>query len=384
MIRRGYQSRGLRGGDPIGDDSHNAINQDRWLVSYADFMTLLMAFFVVMYSISQVSESKYRVLSNTFKYAFNSSVELSEIMSEGEPQLSHTLTPIDLDGHALQDRPGNDANEVPETFVRISEQLEQSFQSLIENELITVTGDERWLHIELPSAILFDSGGATLNNLAESIIGELSEALFEHKNVVRVEGFTDNIPIATSLFASNWELSSARASAVVRLMASQGIEPQRLAAIGYGEHQPSATNRTEEGRAKNRRIVLMVSTREELRPNGEQVEEVELEVEEKLIVPEVTAEVLEVKTEKKRPLTPRQQAEAWLLRMNQSSPTSGAGTQKQRRESPDELVTALVDEQLGDDSANQETKNLTESETTEGVKRIELNDGVLLFTQDTG
>lgn len=238
---------------------------DRWLVSYADFMTLLMAFFVVMYSISQVSEQKYRVLSQTFSEAFKSPDELETLVQEGAPQLSHTITPIDLDGTALEDRPGNDATEVPETFVRIEEQLEQSFQDLIDNELIEVTGDERWLQIELPSAVLFNSGGIELSEPAVEIVNELAEALKSFNNVVRVEGFTDNVPVTGGQFNSNWELSAARASEVVKLLVGAGVEPRRLAAVGYGEHQPVASNSTEEGRIRNRRIVLMVSTQDKLR-----------------------------------------------------------------------------------------------------------------------
>ncbi len=247
------------------DDSEDDISHDRWLVSYADFMTLLMAFFVVMYSISQVSEEKYRVLSDTFNHAFRAAAS-EPVLDTGEPRPSHTLSPIDMSGTALQDRPGNDANEVPDNFVRISESLQQSFETLMDDELITVTGDERWLQIELQAAILFDSGGAVLSDAAQVIIGELSKTLVEHNNVIRVEGFTDDVPISTPLYDSNWELSAARASAVVRLLEQQGISPERLAATGYGEHQPTASNVSEEGRAKNRRIVLMVSTSERLRP----------------------------------------------------------------------------------------------------------------------
>jgi chemotaxis protein MotB len=246
---------------------------DRWLVSYADFMTLLMAFFVVMYSISQVSEQKYRVLSATFSEAFNAPIKEQNIFSEGQPQYSHTNTPIDLDGRALEDRPGNDANEVPETFTRIAEQLEQSFQSLVEKDLIVVAGDERWLQIDLPSEVLFSSGGVQMSEAAAAIIDDIAMTLIDHNNVIRVEGFTDDVPINTVQFESNWELSTARAAAVVKQLVNRGIEPERLAAIGYGEFQPAQSNSTEAGRSKNRRIVLMVSTRNRLRPDAAQVDD---------------------------------------------------------------------------------------------------------------
>ncbi|MGB5326323.1 MAG: flagellar motor protein MotB, partial [Pseudomonadales bacterium] len=248
---------------PVAPDQQHG--QHRWMVSYADFMTLLMAFFVVMYSISQVSEQKYRVLSETLSQAFNAPVERENPLLDGEPQHSFTATPIDLSGHALEDRPGNDANEVPATFTRISEELEQRFESLLEQEVVAISGDERWLQIELPSSVLFDSGGAELNEVAVQIVGEIAQTLVAHDNVIKVEGFTDDIPIRTVAFKSNWELSAARAAAVVRELQDSGIDPARLAAVGYGAHQPAHSNRSEEGRSRNRRIVLMVSTRNLLR-----------------------------------------------------------------------------------------------------------------------
>lgn len=273
MRNKAFQSVSLK--YPYASDNAHS-SHERWLVSYADFMTLLMAFFVVMYSISQVSEQKYRVLSETFTQAFNAPVERENLLLDGEPQHSHTATPVDLDGHALEDRPGNDANEVPATFTRITEQLEQGFQDLVEQELIQVRGDERWLQIELPSEVLFDSGGIQIKGPALAIIDDLAAALAGHNNVIRVEGFTDNIPIKTTRFESNWELSTARAAAVVKQLSERGIDPKRLAAVGYGEFQPAASNRTAAGRSKNRRIVLMVSTRDRLRPDADQVDELPL------------------------------------------------------------------------------------------------------------
>ena len=95
--------------------------------------------------------------------------------------------------------------------------------------------------------------------------------LMPYGNVVKVEGFTDNTPISNSTFDSNWELSTARATAVVRLMIAQGIQANRLAAVGYGEYQPAVSNDSSEGRAKNRRIVLMISTSDSLRPQADEI-----------------------------------------------------------------------------------------------------------------
>lgn len=337
MRRSSYQGgyRSLSRADAI--DADDDVNHDRWLVSYADFMTLLMAFFVVMYSISQVSEEKYRILTETFNEAFNLSG-----YSDAQPIRDSSS--------------GNDANDVPEFFTRITEQLDKSFESLIEDEFITVKGDERWLQIELQSAILFGSGGAVLSRPAEAIIGELSSAMSAYNNVIRVEGFTDNVPIKNRLFSSNWELSTARATAVVRLMESQGIKPQRLAAVGYGEHQPVASNATEAGRARNRRIVLMVSTREELRPNASQIDSVSAGA-------STGASEENGASAKGLNQSARAQAEAWLQRLRKPAEPKA------------------VDSEKDDRSIESQSRS---SNTVEGIKQVELDNGTILFTSDDG
>jgi chemotaxis protein MotB len=339
LRRSSYQGgyRSLSRADAI--DADDDVNHDRWLVSYADFMTLLMAFFVVMYSISQVSEEKYRILTETFNEAFNLSG-----YSDAQPIRDSSS--------------GNDANDVPEFFTRITEQLDKSFESLIEDEFITVTGDERWLQIELQSAILFGSGGAVLSRPAEAIIGELSAAMLAYNNVIRVEGFTDNVPIKNRLFSSNWELSTARATAVVRLMESQGVEPSRLAAVGYGEHQPVAKNDTEAGRARNRRIVLMVSTREQLRPNASQIDNIATEAS----PVDINSTEGEDQSVKGLEQSARAQAEAWLRSLRKP-----AGAESKRANNKTQL-----------------NGEVSSSNTVEGVKQVELENGAILFTSDGG
>ncbi len=241
-------------------------SHERWLVSYADFMTLLMAFFVVMYSLSQVSEDHFRVLSQALDKAFNNeSIDESEI-TEGVPKLSTTASPLALDGNAIEDRRGNDSSEVPENFVRVDDTREQTFEKLVETDPVLIGGNERWLQLELPAEILFQSGGASLSETAKVRLSGIAEDLNSHGKEIRVEGFTDNEPVSGGLYPSNWELSSARASAVVRFLVEQGVKPRRLSAIGYGEHYPISTNSTEEGRNENRRIVISVAAHETGRP----------------------------------------------------------------------------------------------------------------------
>jgi chemotaxis protein MotB len=383
-VRQGSDKYQQRGRYQYRDDQAKA-SHERWLVSYADFMTLLMAFFVVMYSISQISEHKYRVLSATFSKAFSSPTEYSTMPDEGLPLLSYTKTPLDLEGRAAEDRPGNDANEIPAQFVSITEQLEERFESLIDSELVSVAGDERWLEIELQSGVLFGSGGATLGKPAAAIISAISETLLPHTNVIRVEGFTDDVPIATNTFASNWELSTARAAAVVKQLVAEGIAPERLAAVGYGEHQPVVHNDSDEHRARNRRIVLMVSTKEQHRPKLEPKAQI-------IVQPQLT------RYQQRKPLaegelvyglddSARAQAEAWLAR---NVPVAAVEEPAQTEPLSATTITNSIEKALASPvqtPANEpllqvERQTAQSAASAKGVKQVELDSGALLFTSE--
>lgn len=252
-------------------------NHERWLVSYADFITLLFAFFVVMYSISQVNESKYRVLSNTLEDAFNQPELSVQPIQIGETAKSNPPNLIQLNASAIKDKTGQGGGEhegdMPDEFKQIADKIEKAFGDLMRQDLVTLRGNEEWLEVEMRSSLLFDSGDATLSNNALELLGKVSEILKEQKNAVRVEGFTDNVPIHTARYPSNWQLSSARAAAVVQLFIEQGIDATRLVAAGYGEFQPVAANDTPENRTKNRRVVLMISKTGELRPQLKAIHE---------------------------------------------------------------------------------------------------------------
>lgn len=254
------------------------VNHERWLVSYADFITLLFAFFVVMYSISQVNESKYRVLSNTLTDAFNQPEMDVRPIQVGEVAKSNPLNFVELSAMAIRNKDGHgekeeqkdelaeEKNEMPEQFKAISDKIEQALGDLIKQNMVTLRGNEEWLEIEMRSSLLFDSGDATLSNKALELLGQIAAILKAEQTPVRVEGFTDNVPIHSARFPSNWELSSARAAAVVQLFIEEGLEPTKLMATGYGEFQPIAPNDTPENRTRNRRVVLMISKTGELRP----------------------------------------------------------------------------------------------------------------------
>lgn len=252
------------------------VNQERWLVSYADFITLLFAFFVVMYSISQVNQSKYRVLSDTFDHAFNSPQSAqTTLLNHPSPTL---IAPIQVGQPSLSPDNGVmnvDQQDVPAPSTRPVDGLEEMstlfterFADLIDSELVTISSNEMWLQIELKDSILFDSGDTEPGLQAQAIFDEIATILKDYPNPVQVEGYTDNMPINNARFPSNWELSAARASSIVKWLANKGVAPQRLSAVGYGEFQPVATNGTSEGRAENRRVALMIARRKQERPDA--------------------------------------------------------------------------------------------------------------------
>jgi chemotaxis protein MotB len=241
-------------------------NHERWLVSYADFMTLLMAFFVVMYSISQVNESKYRVLSNTLTEAFNNPELSKDPIQVGDIARSQPLNVIDAQKGGLDEKHGqtgdqeaNTDSEEKNPLQAMAQRLEDKFADLIGQQKITVHGNEEWLEIELKSELLFKPGAANIQLESELILQDIATILVDYEATVRVEGFTDNKAIQSDRFPSNWELSAGRAASVVKMLARMGLDPHRMAAVGYGEFQPRASNSTEAGRAANRRVVLMVS-----------------------------------------------------------------------------------------------------------------------------
>lgn len=250
-------------------------NHERWLVSYADFITLLFAFFVVMYSISSVNEGKYRVLSETLEAVFSQPVrsanpiQLGEI-SRGEGQ--ETSTPGDplaptfqIELPEVPQRPPVASAEDVKTIDNLSQQLSSALSEMIDSEDVIIKQGEDWLELEIKSRVLFQSGDARLARAAVPVIGEIADILQTSANPIQVEGFTDNQPINTPRFPSNWELSAARAASVVHLLDRYGIQPDRMSATGYGEYKPIADNSTEAGRQKNRRVVLVILGRDSSR-----------------------------------------------------------------------------------------------------------------------
>ncbi|WP_044870368.1 flagellar motor protein MotD [Pseudomonas sp. LFM046] len=233
-------------------------NHERWLVSYADFITLLFAFFVVMYSISSINEGKYKILSESLVGVFNQPDRSIKPVPVGEekPRTTEPDRSMVEESERTQssiDDPGADPLQ------EIAQSVRDAFGDLINTEQLNVRGNELWVEIEMNSSLLFPSGDAVPNDAAFGLIQRVARILAPYDNPVHVEGFTDNQPITTSQFPSNWELSTARAASIVRMLAMDGVAAGRLAAVGYGEFQPVADNTTAEGRARNRRVVLVIS-----------------------------------------------------------------------------------------------------------------------------
>jgi chemotaxis protein MotB len=264
-------------------------NHEAWAIPYADLITLLLAFFVVMYAISSVNEGKYRVLSDSLVAAFRGTPRTMEPVQIGEKQVGSgadikttlvqqgmldgqprtMLAPIPLrtpiarpvaqpvrsGDFEEQRRAAAAASDVLE---RVADKVVRAMEQLVKANLVFVRRKTSLIEVEIRTDILFPSGSATLSPSAVPIIERLGDVLKPFGNPIRVEGHTDNRPIRTVAFPSNWELSAARAASVVRMFAKAGIDPVRLSVIGKGEFQPAQSNATPEGRNANRRVVIVI------------------------------------------------------------------------------------------------------------------------------
>jgi chemotaxis protein MotB len=246
-------------------------NHERWLVSYADFITLLFAFFVVMYAISSVNEGKFRVLSETLNDAFGkqrSQVGSVLPVQPGDPIRDLVALPDPLPLHQgsgdkdpLREKMTEQALRAMQQAAsqqRVYDELAISLRNFIDNDLIDLQMNGNQIEVSMTARMLFSSGDARLSPQASDALRQVAQSLVRIRNPIQVEGHTDNVPISNFLYRSNWELSAARAASVVHFLQEQGVEPDRLAAVGMGEFRPIADNDTEQGRARNRRVTLKI------------------------------------------------------------------------------------------------------------------------------
>ena len=221
------------------------VNNERWLLTYSDLITLLMIFFVVMYTISNVNSKKFSQLSNSMSQA---------LLGQASGKLIGDAGPAFISGQGAAA-----AKAEMESMKKAKEQIDKLVEQQGLTGKVTVTQEERGLVISLKEALLFPLGSADLTPAAQQIIQSVGTILSSMPNQLRIEGHTDNLPIHTAQFPSNWELSTARATNVVNFLISRvGIKPIKLSATGYGEFRPIVANTTEQGRAKNRRVDIVV------------------------------------------------------------------------------------------------------------------------------
>jgi chemotaxis protein MotB len=260
----------------ILDDTNN---HDRWMVSYADFITLLFAFFVVMYSMSSVNEGKYKRLTDSLGDAFstNAPQQTDQLEKDGEPVMEKSpyltpepipigtpptvIQPIQLENPIEFEKRRELSEEILKErrqLAQVSEEFEEELQPFIEEKLVEVKKNDFWIELEMNSELLFLSGESALSKRAIPVLKKVAEVIHSLPNAINVEGHTDDKPIENIKFRSNWDLSSARATSVVHEFVKEGIVPARLSAIGYGEFHPIGDNKTEEGRFKNRRVALVL------------------------------------------------------------------------------------------------------------------------------
>lgn len=232
-------------------------NHERWLVSYADFITLLFAFFVVMYAISSINEGKYRVMSDSIVQAFRSTPSANQSLTLPKPQ----TTAVAVSQRAAPREQQKSESEQQQRRTRmksVAGSVLKVMEPLVKDGQVKVTESQRGIAIEINASLLFAPGQAVLNQSSIAVLTAVANVLAEDTHQVQIEGHTDNLPINSPFFPSNWELSSARASSVTRLFVEHGVAPQRVVVLGYADNRPVAANDEAEGRARNRRVTVMI------------------------------------------------------------------------------------------------------------------------------
>lgn len=248
-------------------------NVHRWLVSYADYMTLLFALFVVLYAMAMVNEKPFETVTESIGRVFQANDEKPKNRGHGDDILpvNSSKTNKRLYGNGILDVAGPEIVDGEQTLSNVADsqvgtnltslekELHTALYDIIESGYAQLQVDGDWLEIELNSGLLFPSGSASPTNSAKAILSVIYDVIGSSSNFIRVRGYTDNQPINTEVFSSNWELSVYRATAILRLLEELEMNPARMAIEGYGEYYPEANNVTATGRAQNRRVVIAIS-----------------------------------------------------------------------------------------------------------------------------
>ncbi|MBI1770807.1 MAG: flagellar motor protein MotD [Burkholderiales bacterium] len=229
-------------------------NHERWLVSYADFITLLFAFFVVMYAISSLNEGKYRVLSNSLTGAFGKVMTVNPKPVDAPVEQKIKLDPLPL----VKNRISEGLRKERAQMTTIAKDILTVLEPLVREGKVRVTQTSRGITIEINASLLFAPGDARLNIDSIQALKAIAGVLKVDTHAIQVEGHTDNLPIKNSIFPSNWELSAVRASTVARLLTENGVDENRVTAVGQGAKLPVSDNETPEGRTRNRRVSVTI------------------------------------------------------------------------------------------------------------------------------
>ncbi len=251
-------------------------NGERWLLTYSDLITLLMVFFVMLYSISNVNQKEYEALSQSLSEAFGTSGKSvnGSIIPKGAGILDGgtglTSKDIKESGDSQTAKTGEGYNIdtsdgiSKEEFATLRNNLNNALKDSKLKDKLRITVEDKGMVISLPNDILFDSGEADVKPEMKPILDQVAVLLNSIDSPIQVEGHTDNVPVNNNEYRSNWQLSADRAANVVQyLIENYKVKPERLVAIGYGEYKPVASNKTQEGRMKNRRISITLLYNEE-------------------------------------------------------------------------------------------------------------------------
>jgi chemotaxis protein MotB len=241
-------------------------NNERWVISYADFMTLLLATFVVLYAVSSINVSRYRAAAEALSAVFTGKVIVPDKGDGSNPSGFFENQPAPIPKPVVKlNEPQKGVPNVSEKIRERIAKLDQAYKNL--SHLLQDVIDKGQVHIarnglsvtiDISASVLFDSGKADLTTSALGVIDQIGVVLKDQPYSIQVNGYTDNAPIHTTQFGSNWELSAMRAISVVRRFVSDGVDPSRLVGAGYGEYHPIASNEDAEGKAKNRRVSIVV------------------------------------------------------------------------------------------------------------------------------
>jgi chemotaxis protein MotB len=238
---------------------------ERWLLSYADFITLLMVFFILMYSLSKVDLEKYTAIAQSLSVVLNGAT--MSIQDSKGPSIikgnSGQQLPASVNQELINQKQLEEVQKQIQAFME-GEKLGNSEQSNLQtatklDNYIEIIQQERGLVISLKDTMLFSSGSDELNPQAKYVMKQLGLVLVKIPNYIRIEGHTDDLPISTAKFPSNWELSALRAIAVMHVLQEEaGVSPERLSVVGYGEYRPLVPNINDANRARNRRVDVVI------------------------------------------------------------------------------------------------------------------------------